>query len=326
MPLWHGKELLSTTEPSMPSKDRTLHSTKTANFQSGFQMKHLQILVSLLQLMHVMSDLISDWDCIVDCLEQFHNHFHQAQLQQLSAFQSTQAVLQSSSVPGSLPSPTAFSTNSSGTASAASKILAFDQMERLMELVEKWKDFTRFLSTETLIKLMTSLVALSMNNVAMNAATIFSTDPKDATPGPGTLTRDSSETVFPFDISDIKRSSSNQRIAGPFHSQIAESDPPQKGGSAQKTSVWLATNNNPSLSSAAKLNYLQRGMKHGCVSFSLQSVIEISKKNAYRVSSIWQMVTSHLRMMASMKVLQSKVNEFFADITLRRVRAVAACR
>jgi hypothetical protein len=48
-------------------------------------------------------------------------------------------------------------------------------------------------------------------------------------------------------------------------------------------------------------------VRSGHVSFSLQAVIEISKKNAFRISSIWQMVTSHLRMMASMKVRQTDV-------------------
>ena len=37
------------------------------------------------------------------------------------------------------------------------------------------------------------------------------------------------------------------------------------------------------------------------VSFSLQAVVEISRLNAFRMSTIWQMVTSHLRMLASLK-------------------------
>ena len=37
-------------------------------------------------------------------------------------------------------------------------------------------------------------------------------------------------------------------------------------------------------------------------SFPLMAVIEITKRNCFRVSSIWQMVTSHLRMLGSSKV------------------------
>ena len=37
-------------------------------------------------------------------------------------------------------------------------------------------------------------------------------------------------------------------------------------------------------------------------SFALTAVIEITKRNCFRVSGIWQMVTSHLRMLGSSKV------------------------
>jgi hypothetical protein len=48
--------------------------------------------------------------------------------------------------------------------------------------------------------------------------------------------------------------------------------------------------------------YLRAGLDKGVVSFSLQAVVEISRLNAFRMSSIWQMVTSHLRMLASLRV------------------------
>lgn len=47
--------------------------------------------------------------------------------------------------------------------------------------------------------------------------------------------------------------------------------------------------------------YLRAGLDKGVLSFSLQAVVEISRLNAFRMSSIWQMVTSHLRMLASLK-------------------------
>ena len=45
-------------------------------------------------------------------------------------------------------------------------------------------------------------------------------------------------------------------------------------------------------------DYLKVGLEKGLVSFSLQAVVEISRLNAFRMSAIWQMVTSHLRMIA----------------------------
>jgi hypothetical protein len=49
------------------------------------------------------------------------------------------------------------------------------------------------------------------------------------------------------------------------------------------------------------LSYMQHGLAEGSISFSLQSAIEISKYNKHRIASIWQMVTSHLRMAATLK-------------------------
>jgi hypothetical protein len=80
MPLWHGKELFTEdTKAANQTRDSfnspTLRRSATATSLNGFQLKHFQIMLKLLQLIHLMSDLISDWDCIVDCLEQFTN-FH----------------------------------------------------------------------------------------------------------------------------------------------------------------------------------------------------------------------------------------------------------
>eukprot|EP01038_Epipyxis_sp_PR26KG_P012463 gene12463-16716_t len=48
--------------------------------------------------------------------------------------------------------------------------------------------------------------------------------------------------------------------------------------------------------------YLVDGVGNGSISFALQAVIEITKLNSFRISLIWQMITSHLRMIASLKV------------------------
>jgi hypothetical protein len=56
------------------------------------------------------------------------------------------------------------------------------------------------------------------------------------------------------------------------------------------------------IDAAAGAEYLRSGLDKGMVSFSLQAVVEISRLNAFRMSTIWQMVTSHLRMLASLKV------------------------
>ena len=55
-------------------------------------------------------------------------------------------------------------------------------------------------------------------------------------------------------------------------------------------------------SSSAGLAYMAEGIRSGTISFSLQALIEVTKLNSFRISTIWQMVISHLRMVASLKV------------------------
>ncbi len=269
------------------------------------------MMTSLLQLLHVMSDLISDWDCIVDCLEQFHNHYLHllslSQQQPPALSQPLLPTLTSSQTVTSpvLPPPSSSSsfTATSGSVAAVSsaKALAVEQMERLMTCIERWKDFTRCLSTETLIKLMTSLVALSMNNMALHSTSPQGPPGSDVnnnnssannsnnnTNSAGNSSNSSNSAGIVFDISDIKRS---------FRPNTLSS----------RSSATPTATSASAISSSHKLSYLQRGVRSGHVSFSLQALIEISKKNAFRISSIWQMVTSHLRMMASMKVRQTDV-------------------
>jgi hypothetical protein len=57
-------------------------------------------------------------------------------------------------------------------------------------------------------------------------------------------------------------------------------------------------------------NYLSSGLQMGYVSYAFKVVITTVKLNIHRLSSIWQMVASHLRFMASMKVLFSLIKHF----------------
>jgi hypothetical protein len=299
MPLWHGKELFTEdTKAANQTRDSfnspTLRRSATVTSLNGFQLKHFQIMLKLLQLIHLMSDLISDWDCIVDCLEQFTNFHLQYFIKDL------------------LP---AANTNNNSTTSSNLKsektnkepLYFGGDIEKIMNIIDRFKHFTRFLSAETLIKLMTSLVALSMNNMAINSTNIDGSPVVNSTPPSNSASSAAvsyglREEVYVFDISDIKGNSKQQQQQ---HNQ------PSSSLLIPKTQALLQKD-----PSTVKLNYLQRGMKNGCVNFSLKSVIEISKVNAFRISSIWQMVTSHLRMMASMRVsCCCLLWSFFIDFT-----------
>jgi hypothetical protein len=48
--------------------------------------------------------------------------------------------------------------------------------------------------------------------------------------------------------------------------------------------------------------YLLDALSSRALNYSLYAAVEVAKKNAFRISCVWQMVTSHLRMMSSHKV------------------------
>jgi hypothetical protein len=306
MPLWHGKELFSdssidtgnnkSTRDANPSPSTSIRRSGSI---SGFHLKHIQIMQKLLQLIHLMADLISDWDCIVDCLEQFTT-FHFNYLLKDSTISTTATANNN--------------VNKSDKSSSQTSFFAGD-IEKIMNMIDSFKHFTRYLSAETLIKLMTSLVALSMNNIAVTSTSVENLLLNSPPTGSSSVGNSSSlyanrEEHFTFDITDIKRfskaiamtNSTTNSTTGGGISLASSSGSQQYLQPIPKTSSLLQKE-----PAAVKLNYLQRGMKNGCVNFSLKSVIEISKVNSFRISSIWQMVTSHLRMMSSMKV-STKLN------------------
>lgn len=165
-----------------------------------------------MQLVHVAADFISDWDCLVDCFDQFYSqyvsYYHDVRVSEYSLL--------------NLPELNA-------------NIAALLRMNR----------FSKFLTNENLIRLMTSFVALSMNEIANSLNHI-----------------DISNSVeLDFDITEV--------ISGALIDQ-------------------------PS--------YMDKAILHGFATYSLKMVVEVTKVNAFRLSIVWQMVTSHIRQMALSKV------------------------
>lgn len=143
-------------------------------------------------------------------------------------------------------------------------------VDRVFGAVERFKAYSVFLSDEALVKLMTSLVALSMNSLAVSATIAHS----------GT--------------------SADQDVGSGYGSGSSNSARSLGGGGAQQQ---VNAHRLKSLTSdPACPEYLLSGVRSGAITFSLQTVIEVTKLNAFRVSAVWQMVTSHLRMIASLKV------------------------
>lgn len=151
------------------------------------------MLARICQLIHVIADSVSDWDCVVDCLEQV-SHLLLSEGCQIA------------------------------------------DRSKYVAALERLKDYSVFLSNDSLIKLMTSFVALSMNNIA-----IFSTG-----------------------------------LMGEFKAAPASDKTSQKGSTDKDVSAD--------------------------VPYSIRAVIDISKRNSFRIASVWQMVISHLRMITGSKV------------------------
>lgn len=104
--------------------------------------RHVQAIIRLLQVVHVLVDLVSDWDSIVDCFEQLVHYFSHLRRDSLGKSLSQGAL----------------------TFTGSNALATPLEIEKISAAVERFKGFSLFLSDSALVKLMTSLVALSMNN------------------------------------------------------------------------------------------------------------------------------------------------------------------
>jgi hypothetical protein len=207
VPNWQSQELRIVNQPDI------------------FKWRHLQACVRIIQVVHNLADIITDWDVIIDSFEQIIKYI-------------------------TLPS---INQNGDG--------VTLLEIEKIISSIDRFKIYSSYLSDDSLVKLMTSLLAISMNYIAVNS------------------------TKLPSDTHQTDRNSigggNNKGITanintGDFHKQITN------------------------------LTYMHEVLGLDLVSFSLAAAVEITKYNSYRISSIWQMVTSHLRMIASLNSIKCR--------------------
>lgn len=130
------------------------------------------------------------------------------------------------------------------------------------------------MSDEALVRLMTSLVTLSLNSYGTSITHSPHTNPPSSSP------------AYSTNNSDVTDKSGNNTGTG---------------GSSGTGMSFKGTRHTPP-QRVHSLPYLQESVNlGGIVNFSLETVIEVTKLNGFRASCIWQMVTSHLRIIASMK-------------------------
>ena len=223
---------------------------------SPLKRRHIQSFVRLTQVVHVLADAINDWDTIMDCFEQ------------VAQFLITRHRLSHGHGQGP-------ASGHEGAEQQDGDGLSLNDTEKIFQCIERFKGYTVFMSDETIVKLMTSLVALSVNSLS-------------------TTSNNFSES--------IQSSPSTAQSTG-------QSVPHSESG------VKESTENNPisiSMRNFLKRNisgpdYMLESLGSGHLNYSLHMAIEIVKINSFRVSCIWQMATSHLRILASHKYPRIRV-------------------
>lgn len=204
LPLWHEKDLLHVhTQSTIRSRESSQPALSLC-----FQSRHAMLFICLLRHAHVLGNVITDWDCVVDAFDQL--------------------CLRMKATDGN---------------GITEKDLSF-----LCAVVKRFPAFTTSLEEESLVRLMTSLVALSTNSLVTEQRQ-FSSHVNDS---------DS----FITDLNDV------------IHC----------------------------IDSCASPQYLSRGLLERTISFPFKCAVDIAKENSFRVSSIWQMMMSHIRVMAAVKV------------------------
>lgn len=264
--MWHAQDLYSDLAGDADTSPRSAGRRDA----SAIKWRHYQAFVRLSQVVHIIGDTVTDWDNIVDAFEQLVDYF--------VSYAPSNAAANNPTTPTS-------------SAGIAEKEVFLPEVEKVFAAIERFKQYSVFLSDEALVRLMTSLVALSMNHLAVQANSVAGGGSGAAEGRDGPRKRAGSSS----DI--IQVSASPYSAAGAAGS--AASGTGSTGGAA--TSTVLSRRIRPG-SSSAGLQYVIDGVSNGTISFALQALIEVTKFNAFRISTVWQMVISHLRMAASLKV------------------------
>lgn len=282
VPMWHAQELYSTgTAADFAGAEgegaSQLGTPRVRREASVIQWRHYQAFVRLTQVIHLIADTVSDWDNIVDAFEQLVDYF----------------VAHKGGGPvASAPSPT-----QPGSSGRAEKDAFQPDVDKVFDSIERFKQYSVFLSDDALVRLMTSLVALSMNHLAVNATSVAHSssssrlDEMDRERGSGSRSGGAGgDNIIQVNASPF----------APAAGGVGGASGP--GGSMSGSGNRAVLSRIRPGSSSAGLAYMAEGIRSGTISFSLQALIEVTKLNSFRISTIWQMVISHLRMVASLKV------------------------
>lgn len=224
--------------------------------------KHQLCLEKVLQLLHFLGNSVWDWDVALDTLEQV-----------MFCLRFT------------------FEINGGSSPSSISSLPFPIETSQILKALDRFKMSTSQLCDESLVKLMTSLVSLSMNS--MGNRSVAMKIMKDAAIFGSNNLKSGSDTIQASSGLCRQQWTSMASIVR-RRNKASLKENSNKGKSVTSGDVEEGI---VEIDSA----YLKQGISDCFVGFSLQSVIEITKLNGHRAAVIWQMVTSHLRVLASQK-------------------------
>ena len=267
----------------------TLLSLSTMNRSEPIRWRNYQAVVRLSQVIHLIADAISDWDNIVDSFEQLVIYFTAYKAPPTSPIPAPSNATRSTSSTTNGANTAAGDPGNSANGGTSDKELTLQEIEKIFGAIERFKVYSVYLSDDALVRLMTSLVALSMNHLAVTATSSSSADANGG--------QDASNST-----SNNSNNHNNQDIIQVTSATFATSTGGVGGSGGGGAVGTIFLNRVRPESSSAGLAYMTEGIRNGTISFSLQALIEITKLNSFRISTVWQMVISHLRMIASLKV------------------------
>jgi len=324
--------------------------------------KHIHCFLQLNKIIHVVAESISDWDTIIDCFEQLMSYVVTNSTANknigATAAASGGAVANSSSGSSSTNSSSGAGGSNNSAHGAVSAVgfifcaadVGVNDVVQMLGVVERFKQYACFLSDDTLVHLMTSLVSLSINSIsssvpAASASSGSSTAYAESSSASFSAPTTSSSGSASASSAPSRRMSALTSAMNSVGGQNGSSSGAASGGANNAAANGSANSSGAGATSHRVIDissilatclkngtlttpvYMSNGFHSGIIKFSFYVAVEVAKMNAYRISCVWQMLTTHLKMLASTKagLLRSAAVHATLDVILTTLNVTSSC-
>ena len=230
--------------------------------------RNVQAFVRLSQIVHALANSITNWEVIVDCFVQ------------LMYVISNQRSISDDVTP--------------------------HELDKVFHAIERFQEYSVFLSEEALIRLTTALVCLSMHTVEASTVSLDSGRPPSTTgftSTGGSGERQSGRLAAPL-LSSVSGAAKDvvHRFVGASDAIGVSAKQQQSGIGAPEGSRIVSSSGSSCHHWGKAPPYLIDSLSSGGISYALYAIIDVVKFNSFRLSCVWHMVSSHLRAVALSKV------------------------